>query len=832
MKTARLVVVASLLALVGLPAAAQTLDPTFTSLNAYAPGTVYAAVEQPDGKRIINGAFLRINGGSVASRLVRLNADGSLDNTFLQNVGAATAVQRMHLLSNGQVLLVGFGGSATTAGGVSRSGGLLRLNADGTGDASFDAGSGPTSQLYSVTYLDDAAVLPSGKVVAVGPFDHFNGAATNNIVGLNANGSLDTSFNPGTGANDEILTVVALPSGKLLIGGYFTSYNGFNCDGLARLNADGSFDTSFTATTNGGVENITVQPDGKILLAGQFYPTTSTTTTLIRLNANGTPDNTFAQPTQAYFPGSFYGDAMHVQADGKIVVIGGSGSSPYLTRLNPNGTIDATYQVGTGPNASPYSLTALASGGTLVAGNFSDFNGTPDRTLIQLSSAGAVDAAFQPKIQTNAGIYAAVRQADGKYVVGGTFTEINGQPARRLARINTDGSLDQQYGYNSGGLGTAVNDIVLQNGSAVVATGTQVLRFQSTGAIDNTFAPTAFSGPVSRLVLQPDGRLLAGGSFSFYSNRSVAGLVRLDGAGNYDASFAPVTTGANAISQFHNMALQPDGKLLVEAYARTTSTATSRVMRLLANGTVDASFTALTLTNPSGSNSSTYRTYALALQPDGKILLGGAFGAVGGTPRANLARLNADGTIDTGFTPAALTGTVFSLAVQPNNRLLVGGAFTSTAGLPANLARLNADGTADASFAATTVPNSSVRSLLVQTDGAVVIGGFFNALSGQSAHALARITAPNVLHAALPQAVADRTQAWPVPARTTLHVSLDPAARAQSLELLDILGRPVRRQALSAAPDATLSVEGLPAGQYLLRVHYAQGTVARRVSVQ
>ena len=221
----------------------------------------------------------------------------------------------------------------------------------------------------------------------------------------------------------------------------------------------------------------------------------------------------------------------------------------------------------------------------------------------------------------------------------------------------------------------------------------------------------------------------------------------------------------------------------------------------------------------------------MAVQPDGKVLVGGQFTAVAGTARANIARLNADGTHDTGFTPPTLNGTVNKVVLQPNGRILLGGSFGGS-GLPNNLARLLPSGAADASYAGTAVPGGTVRALLVQPDGNLMVGGTFATVAGQPYMSLARITASNVLHVAAPQAVADRTAAWPVPAHATLTVAPDASARPQTVELLDLLGRPVLRQALSGAAPAVLPLETLRAGTYLLRVSYAEGDVVRRIQVQ
>jgi uncharacterized delta-60 repeat protein len=249
-------------------------------------------------------------------------------------------------------------------------------------------------------------------------------------------------------------------------------------------------------------------------------------------------------------------------------------------------------------------------------------------------------------------------------------------------------------------------------------------------------------------------------------------------------------------------------------------------VRLETTGTVDPTFTAGTITSAAA-----LFVNGLAVQPDSKVLAAGSFSAVGSATRNNVARLNTDGTLDAGFVPPAISGTINALTLQPNNRILLGGSFTGP-GLPNNQGRLLTTGAADATFASTAIPNSVVRSQLIQPDGAIVLGGSFTQVGGTAATALARITAPNVLHVAAPAAVAERTAAWPVPAHGLLHVAPDPTAHAQSVELVDVLGRPVRHESVVGSRPTTISVDTLPAGIYLLRVNYAEGTVTRRIQVQ
>ncbi|MFP5445738.1 MAG: fibronectin type III domain-containing protein, partial [Betaproteobacteria bacterium] len=157
----------------------------------------------------------------------------------------------------------------------------------------------------------------------------------------------------------------------------------------------------------------------------------------------------------------------------------------------------------------------------------------------------------------------------------------------------------------------------------------------------------------------------------------------------------------------------------------------NRIARLNADGTLDAGF------NPDANNF----VSSVAVQPDGKVLVGGSFTSMGGQMRNRIARLNADGTLDEGFNPDVPNGLVFSVAVQPDGKVLVGGSFTNVGGQTRNrIARLNADGTLDADF--NPDANSDVSSLAVQPDGKVLVGGSFTSMGGLMRNRIARLSVP------------------------------------------------------------------------------------------
>jgi uncharacterized delta-60 repeat protein len=192
------------------------------------------------------------------------------------------------------------------------------------------------------------------------------------------------------------------------------------------LNADGTLDPTFDpslALDNGSsIDNFAVQPDGRILVAGYISPAGGTQQqALARLLPDGGADNTFTAPA-AFGLGSifsFYGNAIEVQADGKILVASHNTSYGPVNRLNADGSLDASFQTGAVANFNIYSLTLLSSGALLKAGNLFTLGPTSRNALVQISNTGAFDPAFQPAFQLPGSVSNVAQQADGKILAVG-----------------------------------------------------------------------------------------------------------------------------------------------------------------------------------------------------------------------------------------------------------------------------------------------------------------------------------------------------------------------------------------------------------------------------
>src|SRR5215203_175513 len=406
---------------VGVPEAAAFLDAGFNPVLGGGNGQLVDNFVQADGKLVVVGAFNVMNGVN-RNAIVRFNTDGSLDATFNTGAGPNDSVFSIAQQADGKLLIAGI----LTAYNGTPVGRLARLNLDGTLDQTFNTtGVAMNSQAGANNQVGDVVALPDGKIMIGGLFTSYNGVLQNRLARLNSDGSLDTTFAVGTGPSGEVTVITPTTDGKVYIGGNFSPYNGTFSPRLARINPDGTLDTSF-AVANGAdqtVRTITVQPDGKVIASGFMttfggFPANG----IIRLNTNGSVDQTF---NVSGFDAVVITHAL--QPDGKLI-LGGSftqiagATRQCITRVNADGTHDATFNPGTGIGPQILNdITLLPDGKAIINGSFSIYNGIANGGLIRINADGSFDTAYATKSLSVGNIQALATQPDGKVIVGGTF---------------------------------------------------------------------------------------------------------------------------------------------------------------------------------------------------------------------------------------------------------------------------------------------------------------------------------------------------------------------------------------------------------------------------
>jgi uncharacterized delta-60 repeat protein len=697
---------------------------------------------QSDQNLIVGGDYLNLN-GVAASYFTRLNPDGIIDPDFHTGTNFNGKVYTSHIQSDGKIIV---GGSFTAYNGNS-AGRLIRLNSDGSYDAAFNTIVGATTGIiYDVCEQND------GKLIIVGSFTKYNGVTVNRIARILPSGALDTSFLTGIGSTSNITNVEVLSDQKIVITGNFTKFNGVESNKIIRLHSDGRIDTSFNIGTgfNGDINAIALQPDDKILLGGKFTTYNDIAANrIIRINPDGTSDSTFLSGS------GFSGDAVQVIKTDLLgnIMVGGSFTGSYnridvnrVCLLSSDGTIKPNLDFGSGPgSASVFALENDIEGSWYIGGSFLVFDGLNQGRLARINSDGEYDTAYLSSgIGFDNAVYKVLPLEDKKIMGFGNFKKFNGEPASGIVRLLEDGTYDSDFNLGKAGANNLIKTAILQPDGKIILAGNftkynettcnRIIRILPDGLVDNTFnIGSGFNSQVYVMAMQSDGKIIAAGNFTNYNSpaNSQFRIVRLLSNGSRDTSFN-IGRGADGIIE--TVLIQPDGKILVGGRFTTfDGNLTPKLVRLNSDGSIDTTFNI-------GTGFDKY-SYAMALQSDGKIIVGGNFLSYNGISQKRIVRLNTNGSLDSTFNSGTgfNKGDVRSILVQPDDRILVGGTFSGTYKNAASLRliRLLKNGDYDTSFDARL--NNALYTMAFTPDFKLLISGDFNSVSGMSKHRIARL---------------------------------------------------------------------------------------------
>ena len=736
------------------------VDSTFVPVlpAGYSLGSASLA-ESPGGKVLLFQGFVSaqaVLNGESGDALLRLNANGSRDTGFSSTLSSFASVERgannavtmirtggffvTDVLSDGRVLAVGAGVDGTVK--------LVRLNADGSADSTFNAVSlgtiDPSSAFTSGTTRDPvtnttaqfpistysagnliaaARQGPDGKVYVSGRLNV--AGSPRGLVRLTASGTIDSTF---TGSGLALSSGTSLPgasalvfdeSGRLYVAGRFDSFNGNPVPGLFRLNADGIFDAAWQpgiAVVDAPRATATLRISG-----GKLYVFGTVARSGDTLPRSWAVAEIGSAPVIASISGASAAVGATVTISGSNlagvtrVTFGGLGAA--FTHNSAAGTISATVPSGA---TSGQVVVTTTSGGSSAGFNFT----------VALSIAAQPASA----VIRNGGSYTLqVRPAGGTPPYSFQWRKgsevLSGATSLVYSRSNV----------TSPETGTgAYNVVVTDSAGASITSSTAVVSLASASGTflsDASFIRPDFKQDTlaGRVTVDVLGRVYAtwtnGNYLSGAGNQLRGAVVRLKPDGSVDESF---NLGTALIDAWPVVPL-PDGKILVGGVASNESAETGfslpRVFRFNADGSRDFSYN-----SPHFATSPRFMT----LQPDGKLLVVAASGssANGGIPI--MARLNPDGSPDGSFIQPVLStnGSIFAPpVVDPAGRIYVGGIFSTINGVARSaVARLNPNGAVDTGWSPsgfTLTSSSQIRGLALQTQGAnagklLVAGGAIN----------------------------------------------------------------------------------------------------------
>ncbi|WP_395066559.1 T9SS type A sorting domain-containing protein [Flavobacterium sp.] len=529
--------------------------------------------------------------------------------------------------------------------------------------------------------------------------------------------------------------------------------------------------------------------------------------------------------------------------------------------INSSGLIS----IPAGTLAGTYTLTYRLS----VVGNCTTSD-TATVTILVINSNSTPN--LVAGIRANNAVNLIELQSTNKSIISGYFTTYNNLSTPRITRLNTDLTLDQTF-VTAGPNPTSYppNDMVIQSDDKIIVTGGfsgfsggsngfGIARLLANGAIDTSYnvggAGTAINLGYTNnipygLAIQSDNKILLGGDFYYYNGIQRLGIVKINTNGTIDTSFVPTELNSYYRSVVTGITIQPDGKIiLLGFFSPPTAGATQKnIIRLNANGTIDTTFlagdTLGSLSYNGNLGVSLYSPLARAVvQPDGKIIIAGAFDKYNGTNVKCLVRLTATGSIDTSFNiTTGVERAINELILEPTtNKLIIGGEFT-VFGVTAvkKLIRLTTTGTLDTTFSigtGTTDSTSSscfyclnyIKALKQQPDGKIIVGGKFTTFNGLSATNITRIfgdagvQAKNSIAEYQSEPEIDTNPnfsaitIYPNPSKGIYNIDLSDVKEPTTITVFNILGELVFKQLLTPQSQNQIDITNLSNGYYIARI--------------
>lgn len=729
-------------------------------------GNVSAFVKTNDNKLLVFGNFTEYAGQSY-NRIIRLNSDLTIDNTFNPGTGFNNTVWGAKIdPDDGSIYVAG----AFTEFNDSTANRLVKLSSTGSLDGTFSIGTGFNNDTYDIEIDTTTTEAPPNTII----LELTDTSQYPNFVGPTQTYTLVFDSYDETGRINYKSNTLE-PENNVPL--YLLEYN----LGLSRwelFKFDAGEDAAYILLTYTGCDDFDVvdttptwpncwgggDSDWKVM----FYPTASknlivtgiftqyngtTVGRIVRLLPTGAIDTSFTNQTTG-----FNSDprGIRIDSNGRIWVVGaftsyaGSTYNRFVV-LNSDSTVWTGITYSTGFNSTAYDITPISTGGWIIVGNFTTYKGTTSNRIVKLNSVGEIDNSFSIGTGFEAAPWVATELPDGRIAAAGFFTSYNGTTSYRVALLNSNGTLSQAFSNND--LNSYPRSVTMIGDELVVAgffnlvirrifTRNRILKFNTDYIEDTTFQIGQGFNNYIQNIMQHGENYLISGWFSSFNSLASTGMELLTATGSRVSSFN-LGNGFQfgAGPQIYAMDIDTSGNILATGrYTSFNDKPSPTLIKVNANG---QKITPDITTFPGyGANNS---GQALKVDYLGRVYFGGLFTAYGTYSVTRIARLNPDTlTVDTTFNTG--TGLVIAsnligrLDVDRNNKLYVTGDFTSYNGTSiSRILRLNTDGSLDNTFSVGTGFDAATRGCLVLDDGKIVVWGAFRTYNGTTANAIVRL---------------------------------------------------------------------------------------------
>ena len=774
----------SLLHFVTLHSFSQTIDPNFNLPIPVKAADVYALKVQPDDK-ILLGGNIQFYENRPVNNFIRLNEDGTLDESFIYDPDPKKVITEIELLSNREII-------ASELNKVAVSEALIKLSASGEQLGSIDS----LDNITSIRVQDDDKILVSASTFR-------NGNLSHGLYRFNSDFTLDNSFDQTHSFSGSTLEI-ALQGERILVAGFFSDDDENAKSDIVRFEPDGSPDQSFRAETDiSWIDKMTVQPDEKILLSAT-----------VRLNADGSRDTSFNGPQEITLTRS-----KTVLQGTDILIVGKSfagtdSSGNYLYRIQTDGSLDASFTPTRLRSSYCGPCLALTSSGDILV-NDSPLGGN-EYGLTKFDGNGQLNTGFNPAI----GTYGEISFGDyhnGQLIVGGDFVRIGEAQTRNLAKINADGNVDSKFvaapslsAYPV--MNQQPSDVKIADANTFfVALGERLVKLDERGEVteEYTYTRPGFTGPLNfseKTNLLSDGRIVTA---------SVNGIVLLNSKGTVDSSF--VLPWPNAGSSLYDFDAQSTGFVWSNSFTQVNGVNVNGLVKLEYDGTVDQTFDV-------GSGANNIVTNVNVLEND-DILLTGRFDQFNGVAARRLVKLFKNGQVDKEFTKNYSTTTpeyYFSFSSNTVNTNFRDGFIISARDWYGyTLGFLNGDGTFNPECHLPDVIKSveeEILPIVIDADSMILFSRFQmdGELTPTFALRLIFNGEEDQVTSVENSPSRDVVRFYPNPVSNQFHVEAD-AWRGGTIRITNSIGRRIATQQINSK-TTTINLEGINSGMYIVRL--------------
>lgn len=640
----------------------------------------FKILEQPDGKFLVVGFFTGIS-GYTNPKLARINADGSFDFSFLIGSGPDDLINNIQLQSDGKIIITGeflsFNGNPATR--------IARLNSDGSFDPTYLTGTGFDAAPNTIA-LDSL-----NRLIVSSNYTSYNGTPVSNVIRLNSDGTLDSSFDAGIGADDVVSKISVLSDNRLIVGGKFNSFNNFYSPGLVKIKENGQIDSSF--------------------VIGSGFSYNSNFFNILDIDLVG--DSVY------YVSGSFQGfNGNNIQA---------------IIRMDTTGLFDNSFHPFS--NVSDVcSMTKVANDGSLFCSMNNNF------ALTHILNTGIIDSTYNLIYGFNGSGLDIIRSGNGIIILGNQDDLTGNTGNLSLSKYLLNGDIDTNFNISDFGYYVQGKMLQLSSGNILVAYNNGLYLFDSLGnAVPSFNSGLGFTvlggspfGIIHDMVEQNDGKIIVLGYFNSYDGNNVSNILRINPNGSIDLSY---NTGTGLNNTAFSGQFNTQGQLITVGYfSEYNGSIAKSIVRINTDGTIDNSFN-----QPFNYPFYSYADRVLIL-PNQNILVSGFFPVING--ENVMFRLFPDGTVDTSY--HAYIGSserISEVKLLSNNHLMYVGDFSVMSNQPVwKYAYTDLDGNVDLSLQYEIGTDQKIVDVEVNPYDGIYFAGDFNSFRNYPKNGFSKIT--------------------------------------------------------------------------------------------